>query len=240
MTKNIEKYRLEERVFLSNAKHRGNAELVAKEVGIPYEFAVRICNKLKKKQDRDVNILIASHIMGTVMLGRESRMQYYTTMINALEGRDSIELSVCHNGLMVCKMSGEPLVCLKCGLPAKSYIEHQAGIYHLRMELLKELREEDNSLVEFADKMGYTQRQQVPPMVYNDERKYLFLGQGTNPKQHQGQQEIPEKQKLLLEEADKLSPIERTALINRIQSGLEETFEEEEQKEETNGNTPKP
>lgn len=229
MTKNIEQFRLEEKVFLSYAKHRGNADLVARELGIPYEFALKLCNKLKKRQSRDVNLLITSHIMGTVLLGRESRIQYYTTMLHALEGRDRIELSTCCKSLMVCRLSSEPLVCLKCGKVATSYVEHQSGIYDMRMRLLKELRDEDKELVEFASKMGYTNRVPDPAMVYKDERKYLFVGQGNT--HTQGYDGIPEKQRILLEEAGKLSPIERTDLINKIQSGLLEREKEEEKKE---------
>lgn len=228
MTQNIEKFRLEERIYLSYCKHRGDADRVSREIGVPYDFALKICNKLKKRQDRNVNLLICSHIMGTVLLGRESRMQYYTSMINALEGRDSIELSACCKSLMVVKLSHEPPVCLKCGKQSRVYLEHQSGIYSLRMELLKELREEDHLLVEFSEKMGYTQKQEGPSVMYKDERKYLFLGsQGSEPRPELTG--IDEKQKILLEEAGRLNPIDRTDLINRIQQGLEDISKEKKE-----------
>lgn len=222
-----EKWKMEERIQLSVFKHRGNVALVSKECDIPYDFAMYVCNKIKKRQDRDVKLLVAGHIVGTLLLGRESRIQYLTTMLNALEGKDSIELSACCKSIRVIKPGDDIPVCLRCGKEANWYIEHQRGIYDLRITLLQELREEDRLMMEFADKFGYTAKGTADNMVYKDERKYINInGQGASC--------LPDKQRLLLEEAGKLSPIERTALINQIRYDVLD----QEKKENEDGHKP--
>jgi hypothetical protein len=220
MSNDLERFKLEERIYLSSAKHRGNADLVAKELNLPYEFVAKMCKKIEKRQKRDVNVLICSHIMGAVMVGRESRIQYYTIMLNALEGKDSLEVSSCCKSIFIDDPKGSSTkVCIRCEKPANSYMMHQGEVYRTRIELLSELRKEDSALVEFAEKMGYTNKQDEG-MVYKDQRKYLIVGgqSGKNP------DELPETHKLLLEDAKKLTPIERTDLINEIQNKL---FEQE-------------
>jgi len=229
---NVEKFKILEKVKLSYLKHRGNVLLVARELNLDVDYVRTLTRKIKKQEERDVSVLIANTLMQQIILGRESRIAYLQESLLALENREQFTISVCCKApVKIENVAGKDReICLKCHHPCDSTLIDKKSVFELKMQLLRELREEDDKLMDWADKMGYTNKPILPPPepgpVNRIKQNVIVFGS----------KDMPEGMKGILVDAAKLPPIAVTRLIKNLeQRMIDVTKEEVEEQDESTG-----
>lgn len=215
---NIEKFKLIEKVKLSYLKHRGNVLEVSKELKLPFDFIKKAVNKFRKQEERSVRILISNTIARHILLGYESRIRNYMDILKKLENRDQLVVSVCCNYPVIVEARNNERVdvCMKCNKPCLTHIVDKVSIYRMKKEILEQLREEDRLLIEFAEKMGYTNKEEKTPesVIYNTQNIAVIR----NDKEGKLNKEV-------VEEVEKLSPHDRELLIKKLENKIAEKSE---------------
>ena len=109
--------------------------------------------------------LVANDIMQLILSGMMQREHIYLTYLNNLKGKETVRVSLCH-GVPVKEISsdsGETYYdCLECDKSCGTKVVEQLAIHGLVLKYNEQLREESKFLVEFAEKMGYTNRVELP------------------------------------------------------------------------------
>lgn len=170
----LEKFKLMEKVKLAVLRHRGDALSVAKELDLDLAFVNKCIHKLRKKDERDVSSMISSTLMQHLFLGYQSRVHYTMEMLKSLDGRHQLRVSACCQHAVGDRDGG--VVCLRCSKPCTVVVLDQHGVYDLKQRLLEQLRDEDKTLVTFAESMGYTNKTETPAVKFEDKRQYVVLG----------------------------------------------------------------
>lgn len=207
MGQNLEQFHLTEKVKISYLVNRGNIIAIAEEMKLPIDYIKKLVNKFKKQESRNVSVLISNNIMEYIFMGYKARTHNLTEMWKALLGRDKSLISVCCEK-PVRKIEGsENYQCLSCNLPCAVELVDEEGIIELKMGLLEQLREEDKALVDFADRMGYTNKPQPEsPLVGTLNHNILVLGEGEDKK--------------IVEDYKNLPPMDRQRIIDTIDANL--------------------
>lgn len=73
---NVEKFKLLEKIKESYLKNRGSVLAVASELKLDLEYTRKMVSKFKKKDKRDVSVLVADSLMEHILLGYKSRVQH--------------------------------------------------------------------------------------------------------------------------------------------------------------------
>jgi hypothetical protein len=199
----IDEFKLVEKIKLSYLKNRGNVIDISKELNINIEYIQKMVNKFKKKEDRDVSTLIANNLMSHVMLGSQSRTVRLMELVKTIEGAEKPVLSVC------CQSSYDEIqdsycdfyLCQKCHRRCDIHYFIKPAVYNIMVSLIEQLREEDISLIEMADKMGFTNVQKVPDTLIQQNNKILILN---------------ENEKEAFRDLKSLPPLDREKIIDRI------------------------
>jgi len=90
---NIEKFKLHERIKISYLKHRGNILAVVEELGVDAGYVRRVAEKIKGRERRDVDFLMANDLMQCILMGYESRVRHLMHMLSTLDQREQVRLS---------------------------------------------------------------------------------------------------------------------------------------------------
>jgi len=212
MSQNIEEFRLLEKVKLSYLKHRGNVIEITKETNLPIEYIQKLVAKFKKRESKDIATLISHNLMQYIMLGYDSRVSHLMTMLRALEGRDQNRISLCCEAPVIrveetIEYGYEDYECLVCHLMCGTKIIDKEGILDLKIEMIEQLREEDKALVDFAEKMGYTNKPAVEPPI-SVKNNILVIGEGQDRK--------------IVEDYSNLPAMDRQKIIDNIDKQLRE------------------
>jgi hypothetical protein len=213
MTQNLEEFKLLEKAKLSYLKNRGNILDILKDLNWPADkdhinYVQKLVGKFKKKESKDVSVLISNTLMQHIMLGYESRIVHLTEMLKALSGRDKEKLSICCEApakqcMETAPYGYEDYTCLDCGLTCKVKIVDKADIVGLKIDILEQLRTEDEVLVDIAEAMGYTnKKEEQPQVILKQQQNILVMGEGVDKK--------------VIEDASKLAPMEREKIIEKI------------------------
>ena len=160
----IEKFKEEEKIRVSLLRHRGDILTVVNETGLDLQYVKRVASKIKKNQRRDVDRLVANDIAQLILSGAEQREHVYLTYLNSLEGKETARVSLCH-GVPVKDFSFDDTSyynCLKCGRTCGTKVIENMAIHNLVLRYNEQLREEAKFLIEFADKMGFTNKVTLP------------------------------------------------------------------------------
>lgn len=199
---NLEQFRLTNKIKISSFKHRGNEVAIADELKLPLDLVKKYVHRLRKKDERDVSSLIASNLMTILMEGHQTRTHFLYEMLDFLEGKHKEVVSDCCS-FMSTIVDGKRM-CKKCEKECGVKDLDKLAIYSLKIDLIKELREESVALVDFAEKMGYTNV--LPPApVYQDNRIQVNMGG------------VPEGDPKHMEELSKLTPMEREVLRRQFE-----------------------
>lgn len=184
---NMERFKLEEKIKILNLKYRGDAVRISEETGLDLVFIKKTVAKFKKKEQRDVNVLIANTFAFHLMSGYQQRVAHITEMLNELNTNRFTGLT--------------------------------SDIINTKIDLIKQLRDEDVCLVNFMEKMGYTGNGEQPQPIYN-KHNYLVINNNGNKKN--GYSDVDPD---VAKDIQKLTPVENQKLINRLESELELTEE---------------
>lgn len=164
---NINKLKIKEAIKIANFKHRGNVLEISREVGHHEEFVRKMLYKIKKEEARDVSVLIANNLMQYLFGGHQQRIHYLAEMMVQLSAKESAVVSTCCNYPIfneVDAVNNRTVVkCSKCSIICNTMTVTHQDIFKLKMKILKELRDEDEALVSFAERMGYSNKEPTPP-----------------------------------------------------------------------------
>jgi len=215
MSTSIEKFKLEERIRIAYLKHAGNVEMVATDCNVDYAYALKICKKFKKRQSRDINVFVGTAMASYVLMGAEERKAHIRELLNEELNKQPVEVSVC------CSKPIKKLiwdnehraVCQKCEKDCLFRLEDTRDKNFI-LKLLKQLREDDETIVKAAEQLGFGDKQDAPAVVKKEINYNLHL--------EKGDQE-------LLKRAEDLDPRSREALRNDLRKQMTDTnFEEKE------------
>jgi len=161
---NIEKFKVEETIRISYLKHGGNILKVSEELQLDTAYVKKITDKYENAQRRDVDRLVANDIAKYVLLGSEQRKNRLIDIINTLADDEKIYLSsCCHVPVREHSFDGEVYyICKSCNETCEIELSTKDAIYKLILRYNEQLREEDKLLIDFADKMGFTNKEEPP------------------------------------------------------------------------------
>jgi len=212
MSTGIEKFKLEEKVRISFLKHRGNVLKVAEETSVPVDLVKKISKKMKTRAKRDIDYMISNGIMGHLFMGVEQRVSYLKKCLDEIENKITEVLSPCCKGPALEIPSDDGTIYYECQVCQKNcvpIVRTNIGVIETLHETLRELREEDKSLVEFAEKLGYTNKE--PEQVTKITQNNMYLG--TQP----SSKEIPGE---IQRQAENLSATDREQARKRIEAEI--------------------
>lgn len=209
---NLEQFKQLERIKIAYLKHRGNVLAVANELKLPVEYTKKRIAKIKGQERNNVDVLISNTLMQHILLGYESRVSYLMEMLKSLANREQLYVSLCC-GAPVERARGEEeytaevtYICLACHSIASVKLIDRETIYNIKQRVLEQLRVEDSALVEFADKMGYTNRPEQPPAV---KQNILVLGKDFSKEDRQ-----------VVTNLSELSPPDREKMIKKLEKQI--------------------
>ena len=211
MSTNIEKFKIEEKVRLSLLKHRGDVIEAHADTGCPLEYIIKIHEKMKKKLGREPSLLVSYNITTEILAGRQQRIRYIIGMLRSLEGRDQMELSVCcgKKAYTAVREQKKVLLCIRCNEPTRLELRDREEIFDKKLELVRELRAEEDKLVDWLVKMGYTnaQQPQAPSTVIRNTQ--LIVGDTSK---------LTATEKQALVDLNELSPQDAEKVVKQLES----------------------
>lgn len=216
---NIEKFRLESKIRVAFFKHRGDVVRIADELGIDIRYIEKIVCKIKRRKKRDVSYWLATSIMELIHIGFTQRTLRLSNFCNELENERYAEVSMCCSEPVKREQSDSTPKCLKCDKECRTKTVSRAGVITLIDKLHISLREEEKQLADFAVKMGFLGKEELPkpPIVKQD---VFVLGGGVDRK--------------IVDGIDELSPMEGERLRKSLETAITEEakFEDNENKKE--------
>lgn len=164
MSNGIEKQKLENQIRLSYYKHRGDVFAISQELQVPEEYVIKIAKKIKNRQKRDADFLISSTIMEHLILGSNQRNKTLTELLAKLDKHLEKEVSHCCYATIEVRAvaSATANFCSECGQRCSIENRLDTECVTLVNETIENLRGEDDSLVKFADKLGFTNKEEQP------------------------------------------------------------------------------
>lgn len=212
MTKNLDEFKIEERIKISYLKHGGNILEVMQELNLPEEYVKRKIDKLRKKDSRDISSLISHNISSYILMGHESRKIHYLQILKELESDNKLKLSVCCESPAIL-MEGskeygfEDYECSLCHLRCEVKQPLKNDKYRIKKEVLEQMRLEDEQLLIFAEKMGYTNVEQKQPIKVD--QNVLIIGNSDTDKK-------------IVEDLKNLTPKDRDRLLDRLNTEIKQ------------------
>lgn len=240
MTKqNLEEFKTIEKVKLSYLRNKGNILAVLKELNWPedsqhVDYLKKLVKKFKGQEEKDVSVLISNTLMSHVLFGSQSRTLHLMDLLGSLSKEEKPFVSACcKSHYRDEKDDGNVVVhrCMSCKATCEIYQPPKASIYNIKLKILEQLMNEDISLVEMAEKMGYTNKVESNPTIINHSPNVLVL----NNKNSNSSDSDEETQKII-DDYSKLPPLEKARLVEKLHKEIiaidAETIEQPKQQEE--------
>src|SRR3972149_11563602 len=212
MSSNLEEFKIVEKIKILYLKYKGNLFSILKDLGWSEDeehikYIEKLIKKFKGKESKDVTTRISHTLMQYLFFGHESRTHHLMETLKTLEERDRTKVSLCCEAPV--KRFGETIIygyedyeCLHCHLLCQIKVTTNEKILDLKLGSIEQLREEDKTLVEFAIKMGYTNKQEFPPAP-QIKQNVIILNEG-------------EGKIRAIAVINRLSPLERDILIDKL------------------------
>jgi len=200
-----------EKAKICYLKRAGNLIDMAQDLGVEVSRAKELVDEFKKQESEDVKVLISNHLMRLVIFGSEGRKLRFMEMIKSLEATEKPRLSVCCNSRFSIINSGqsEPEIyrCLKCNATCAVHKVPKATIYNIKINIEEQLRKEDETLVNMAEKMGYTNKPEGPSTLTQVKQDILIIGGEGKDKQ-------------IIDDYSKLTPMDREILMEKLRKEI--------------------
>jgi hypothetical protein len=229
-----EKYILEESTRKSLLRHSGDIKKVSTELSQPVKYVLKIHQKMKTAimKNPDLNLQIAANITREILEGRGSRQQVYQDMLSTLDNREQLLVCVtCDTEVREMVLnSDEGLVsyCPKCTTVVQHRLQDRGEIFSQKQAILTALLNEDDKLMLWLTKMGWTGNEQpaAPTTIVNQRQNVLVLGET----------KLGTKEEKILDDLRHLPPLEAEKLRQDLKKKMitlddeirdtEENFEE--------------
>jgi hypothetical protein len=174
-----EKIRIEEEVRKALFRSGGDVLAVSGELNLPYEYVIKIRQKMQRDlmKNPDANLQIASNITREIIKGRRRRNQIRQDMINSLSNREQMWICPgCRNEVRTTDTSAI-YHCITCNKDVNLKFLDREKIYALKQSILRDEQAEDDSLIEWLVKMGFTANQPStqPTTVIQNKQQFLVI-----------------------------------------------------------------
>lgn len=218
----IERFKLKEKVKLSYLRNWGDVMKMHEELGLPVDLIRKEVRKIKGRENRDVTVQISNTLMQYMFSRSNYREHQLQELFDQLRQRSIVVASNCHTVPFrtdqIQNTDGSTVnvyVCLRCNQPCFPIETTRAEMVDKLITIVQELREEDKTLVSFAEKMGYTKVATDNAAVrIEDKRQYLIVGGSKVPA------DTPQEVRQALSEAAALSPMDREIIRKRLEKTL--------------------
>jgi len=217
MSKNLEQFKTDERIKISYLKHGGNILEVMKELNLPEEYIKARVDKIRKKDSKDINSLISNNIASYILMGHEGRKHHYLQILRDLEKDEEVKISVCCESPAIrmkdsIEYGHEDYECSLCHLRCEVKSVSKSDSYRIKKEVLEQLRMEDEQLITFAEKMGYTNIEKQPDIKVDQNVLILNTNDGD---------------KKIVDDLRNLSPKDRDRLLDKLNKNILQPDEQE-------------
>jgi len=228
MTFSVEKYRQEEKVRIELVKQRGDIIRVSENLNLPLDYVEKINKKLCGLRKRNVSVFAQNKLMEYLLSGSESRIRQLMDMLHYLDSFPDGEVSSCHRAMVIKDFSlpqDDPnrIRCQSCGNPCQVRTMSVSERMTLKQELIEKLRVEDEHVVNYAEKLGFTEKKDEP-VVKIDMKQQNLIVDGSR---------ISGELKVVLSKDGPLTGMDR----EQIRKAVERKLIEAQTGENTNGTT---
>ena len=242
MSDNLDQFRSQERVKLLILKHKGELSRVVEESGSDLAYVRIVANKLKKERDHNIAIQVAQLLATEILDGHDARVAHLRDALYQIQLKAAQQLSQCCKAAVRSYTLGvtDPTVpgnhelhfiCTQC---QNECFVNMSGIdLNEYRKLLNQWLLEDQSLAEFAEKMGLTFKEEQPSIINKHYNVAMINNAGSNDNAQMPDRKTIESHQLdsegkeLIKQAEDLTPITRELL----RKSLEEKMLEEKKKE---------
>ena len=240
MGENLEKCNVDERVQFLILKHKGELSRVVEESGADLAYVRKVADKIKKRRDHDVSCQVATMISMEVITGHEARVAHLRDALYQIQLNAAQRLSQCCKAPVRIYTLGvtEPLVpgnhelhfiCSQC---QNECVVNMSGIdLGEYRRLLNQWLLEDQSLAEFAEKMGLTFKEDQPNIIHKHYNVAMINNPGGAESQMSERKQVESHQldtegKELVKQAEDLTPITRELLRKSLEEKMLEEINE--------------
>jgi len=206
---------IEENTRKALLRYGGDAEKVRAALKQPLAKVLKIHTKMKKDliEDPSTSLNIAANITQEIVNGRNQRKQVLQDMLDSLESREQIWVCVeCDTevkDMVFDSNTGVEHYCPKCDIVVNRILKDRGHIYDQKQSLLEKMMIEDDKLLGWLVKMGWT-GSETPPgptTVVHSRQNVLVLGD-----RKEGDPIVTDKENKLLDEIRHLPPLEAEKL----------------------------
>ena len=220
MSRSVEQLKLYDKIKLSYLRHLGDALKVSEELDLPLDYVRKIVKKIRGEETSDHKVLVANNLTQQILLGYKSRETYYLDMLRDLDSQNAVKVSSCCKKPVRATTSkddpsilrGKDFVCTKCCEGCDVVEVPFLKVFNVRIDILRELRKNDEALVKIAEVMGYTQNKgnEEPKHIHNTKNNILVM---------RGKDMSKEEQQALVD-LDQLSGMDREVIRKRLESQI--------------------
>ena len=204
------KHRVEERTRKALIRYGGDIEKTREVLEKSLEYVSEIYTKMKAdfQESPTLNLQIAASVTQEIVTGRNQRKQVLQDMLNSLENREQLWVCVkCGTeviGVVVDSNVGEVYQCPQCVEYVNRILKDRGDIYDQKQSLLARMMVEDDKLLTWMERMGWTgvEPQPGPTTVIQNRQQVLVLSGD----------KIGKKQQEVIDEIRHLPPLEAEKL----------------------------
>lgn len=228
----IDKFKAENRIRVLFFKHRGDVGRVVDESNLPLALVRKVIAKIKRTQRHDVSYNVATNIAMMIFDGREQRQTRRYEMLDDLEAEKKTQRSTCCGAKVTeFQWEGDPkLTCVTCG--KQCGVKGNKANYGEYRRILNDIAKEDEALANFADKMGFTFKED-PTIIKNTQYNVTVQQQAEEQQRKQVKSKqvedetLDDKDRGILTDVEQLDPRTREKLRKDLQQALLEQGKEE-------------
>jgi hypothetical protein len=180
MAFNVDRFRQEERTRTELVKQRGDIIKTSEVLGLPIEYVEKIQRKLNGLTKRNVSVFAQNQLMSCLITGSESRIRHLMEMIQYLDSTKEGVVSSCHKAMVIVnpiipEEDPEHIICKECGNPCTTKVLHLSETFEMKKQLIEQLRAEDDHMLKYAEKLGFTEKKDEPSVRVDVRQQNLVL-----------------------------------------------------------------
>ena len=166
---------VDESIRKSYLMNGGNLQLTIADTKQPKEYVAKVIQKFRKESKHNVTNLVADKIMEHLLFGYSSRTAITFALLKKIEAQEDVLKSTCCQDIVRdINIDGvHAYECLKCGNMTDTVVITDEEKISLKLQMLDQLRKEDESIVKVCEKLGYLEPQ--PQTVIKNQQNFVVM-----------------------------------------------------------------
>ena len=166
---------VDEAIRKSYLMNGGNLQLTIADTKQPKEYVAKVIQKFRKESKYNVTNLVADKIMEHLLFGYSSRTAITFALLKKIEAQEDVLKSTCCQDIVRdINIDGvHAYECLKCGNMSDTVVITDEEKISLKLQMLDQLRKEDESIVKVCEKLGYFEPQ--PQTVIKNQQNFVVM-----------------------------------------------------------------